>query len=151
MNDSPARTDPAETEIGHPTQTARRLVEASVSPNTRRAYAGALRRLDAWLDGRPLHDVTLAAYLAELHDAGRASSSASMRSPRRASARSSLVGRARPVNARPSTGGGRVSSFLRLVLPGARRLPADRQRPRPGPSAAVRSRGFGEQWNGKYG
>ena len=37
------------------------LVEASVSPNTRRAYAGALRRLDAWLDGRELHDVTLAA------------------------------------------------------------------------------------------
>ena len=31
-----------------------------------------------WLNGRPLHDVTLAAYLAELHDAGRASSSASM-------------------------------------------------------------------------
>ena len=78
MNASPARIDPAETEIGHPTQTARRLVEASVSPNTRRAYAGALRRLDAWRGGRPLHDVTLAAYLAELHDAGRASSSASM-------------------------------------------------------------------------
>ena len=37
---------------------------ASVSPNTRRAYAGALRRLDAWLADRPLHDVTLAAYLA---------------------------------------------------------------------------------------
>ena len=84
MNDSPARTDPEETEIDHPTQTARRLVEASVSPNTRRAYAGALPPPRAWLDGRPLHDVTLAAYLAELHDAGRASSSASMRSPRRA-------------------------------------------------------------------
>ena len=78
MNDSPARIDPEEAAIGRPTQTARRLVEASVSPNTRRAYAGALRRLDAWLDGRPLHDVTLTAYLAELHDAGRASSSASM-------------------------------------------------------------------------
>ena len=78
MNDSPARIDPAETAIGRPTQTARRLVEASVSPNTRRAYAGALRRLDAWLDGRELHDVTLAAYLAELHDAGRASASASI-------------------------------------------------------------------------
>ena len=25
--------------------------EASISPNTRRAYSGALRRLDAWLDG----------------------------------------------------------------------------------------------------
>ena len=77
MNYSPARTDPAEAEIGRQTQTARRLVEASVSPNTHRAYAGALRRLDAWLDGRELDDVALAAYLAELHDAGRASSSAS--------------------------------------------------------------------------
>ncbi len=47
MKDSPARIAPAETAIGHPTQTARRLVEASVSPTTRRAYAGALRRLDA--------------------------------------------------------------------------------------------------------
>ena len=76
MNDSPARIDPEEAAIGRPTQTARRLVEASVSPNTRRAYAGALRRLDAWLDGRELDEVTLAAYLVELHDDGRASSSA---------------------------------------------------------------------------
>ena len=74
----PPGSTPEEATIGRPTPTARRLVEASVSPNTRRAYAGALRRLDAWLDGRPLHDVTLAAYLAELHDAGRASSCASM-------------------------------------------------------------------------
>ena len=78
MNDLPARIDPAEAEIGRPTATARRLVEASVSENTRCAYAGALRRLDAWLDGRELHDVTLAAYLAALHDEGRASASASM-------------------------------------------------------------------------
>ena len=76
MNDSPARTDPETAAIGRPTRTARRLVEASVSPNTRRASAGALRRLDAWLDGRELDDVALAAYLlAELHDAWRASSS----------------------------------------------------------------------------
>ena len=60
------RIGPEEAAIGRPAQTARRLVEASVSPNTRRAYAGALRCLD----------MTLAAYLAELHDAGRASSSA---------------------------------------------------------------------------
>ena len=46
MNDSPARIDPAEAAIGRPTATARRLVEASVSENTRRAYAGALQRLD---------------------------------------------------------------------------------------------------------
>ena len=48
-----------------------RLAEASLSPNTRRAYSGALRRFDAWLDGRRLEDATLAAYLAELHDLGR--------------------------------------------------------------------------------
>ena len=76
MNDLAARIDPVEAEIGRPTTTARRLVEASVSPNLRRANATALRRLDAWLAGE-LDDVTLAAYLAELHDAGRASSSAS--------------------------------------------------------------------------
>ena len=67
----PPGSTPKRPLIGRPSATARRLVEASVSPNTRRAYAGALRRLDAWLDGRELHDVTLAAYLAELHDGGR--------------------------------------------------------------------------------
>ena len=54
------------------------LVEASISDNTRRAYAGALGQLDAWLTGRRLDDAALAAYLAELHDAGRAASSAAM-------------------------------------------------------------------------
>ena len=60
-----------------PAPPARRLVEASVSLNTRRAYSGALRRLDAWLAGRVLEDETLAGYLAELHEQGRAPSSAS--------------------------------------------------------------------------
>ena len=46
MNDWPARIDPEEAAIGRPTATARHLVDASVSENTRRAYAGALRRLD---------------------------------------------------------------------------------------------------------
>ena len=50
-----------------PTPTARRLAAASISPNPRRAYSGALRRLD---------DQGLAAYLAELHDQGRAPASA---------------------------------------------------------------------------
>ena len=36
--------------------TARRLVDASVSANTRRAYAGALGQLDAWFDGQKLDD-----------------------------------------------------------------------------------------------
>ena len=34
------------------------LVRDSISPNTRRAYTGALARLDAWLDGRVLADHT---------------------------------------------------------------------------------------------
>ena len=38
----------------------------------RRAYAGALGQLDAWLAGLRLDDAALAAYLAELHAAGRA-------------------------------------------------------------------------------
>ena len=57
--------------------TVHRLAAASLSPNTRRAYSGALRRLDAWLAGRALEDATLAGYLAELHEQGRAPSSAS--------------------------------------------------------------------------
>ena len=59
-------------------RSAARLVDASVSANTRRAYIGVLRRLDTWLDGRVLDDANLAAYVAELHDAGRALSSAWM-------------------------------------------------------------------------
>ena len=63
--DSLARIAPTETAVGHPTATARRLVDASVSDNTRRAYAGTLGQLDAWLDGRRLDDAALAAYLRE--------------------------------------------------------------------------------------
>lgn len=68
----------AGTAVDRPTATARRLVEASVSAHTRRAYAGALQQLDARLAVRQLKDAALAAYLAELHDAGRAASSAAM-------------------------------------------------------------------------
>ena len=116
MNDSPARTDPEEAAIGRPTATARRLVEASVSPNTRRAYAGALRRLDAWLDGRELDDAALAAYLAELHDAGRASSSASM-AVAAACFRAKLAGQPTPAGERTAR-----------VLAGYRRTAGDRGR-----------------------
>ena len=101
MNHLPARIDPEEAAIGPPAATARRRVEASVSPNTRRAYAGTLRRLDAWLDGRELHDVTLAAYLAELHDAGRASSSASI-AVAAACFRAKLAGQPTPGGERPA-------------------------------------------------
>ena len=77
MIDSLATTDPGAA-LERPTATARRLVNASLSDNTRRAYAGALGQLDARLDGRRLDDAVLAAYLAELHDAGRSASSAAM-------------------------------------------------------------------------
>ena len=70
MADSLAVIAPTGTAVGRPTATARRLVNASLSDNTLRAYAGALGQLDAWLDGRRLDDAALAAYLAELHDAG---------------------------------------------------------------------------------
>ena len=116
MNDSPARIDPAETAIGHPTQTARRLVEASVSPNTRRGYTGALRRLDAWLAGREFDDAALATYLAELHDAGRASSSAMM-AVAAACFRAKLAGQPTPAGERTAR-----------VLAGYRRTAGDRGR-----------------------
>ena len=78
MKATPAPRGPAAAPLERPAATARRLAAASLSPNTRRAYAGALRRLDAWLDRRDLDDVTLALYLAGLHDAGRAPASAAL-------------------------------------------------------------------------
>ena len=47
---------------------------ASLSPHTRRAYAGALRRLDAWLGGRELNDSHLAPTSPICSEAGRAAS-----------------------------------------------------------------------------
>ena len=116
MNHWPARTDPEEAAIERSTPTARRLVEASVSPNTRRAYAGALRRLDAWLGGREFDDASMAAYLAELHDAGRAASSASM-AVAAACFRAKLAGQPAPAGERTAR-----------VLAGYRRTAGDRGR-----------------------
>ena len=98
------------------TPTARRLVDASVSPNTRRAYSGALRRLDAWLAGRGLDDQALATYLAELHDQGRAPASAST-AVAAACFRARLAGE-------PSPAGERTAR----VLAGYRRTGGDRGR-----------------------
>ena len=75
--DPPAPTLPAAAALEGPAPAGRRLAAASVSPNTCRAYTEAMRRLDAWLAGRRLEDATLAGYLAELHERGRAPSSAS--------------------------------------------------------------------------
>ena len=48
------------------------------SPHTRAAYAAARSRLKAWLDGRPLDDGNLAAYLDSLREAGRAQATAAI-------------------------------------------------------------------------
>ena len=45
------------------------LFEASMAPATRRAYQGALTRLEAWLDGAVLDDAALATYLGALDHA----------------------------------------------------------------------------------
>ena len=123
--DSLAPTRPAAAALERPTPTARRLAAASLSPNTRRAYSGALRRLDAWLDGRPLEDATLAAYLAELHDQGRAPASAS-------TAVAAACFRARLARA-PSPAGERTSR----VLAGYRRSAGDRGRGQTRPFGAA--------------
>ena len=49
-----------------------------LSPRTRATYAGVLRQLAAWLDGRGLDDESLAAYLTHLRDAGGAPSTAAL-------------------------------------------------------------------------
>ena len=59
----PAGERTARVLAGYRRTTAGCLVDASVSANTRRAYAGALGQLDAWLGGRQLDDSALAAYL----------------------------------------------------------------------------------------
>ena len=64
--------------MGSLVRTTEFLVAASMSENTRRAYRGALRAIDAWLAGRELDDALLATYLAALFDTGRAYASATM-------------------------------------------------------------------------
>ena len=59
-------------------ETARQLAEASLSANTRRAYLGALGRLETWLAGRELEDGAIAAYLGELFEQGRSPATASL-------------------------------------------------------------------------
>ena len=125
MNDSIAVIAPADTAIGPPTATARRLVDASVSANTRRAYAGALGQLDVWLAGQKLDDAALAAYLAELHDAGRAASSAAM-AVAAARFRARLAGQTDPAGERTAR-----------VLAGYRRTAGDRGRGQARPFSAA--------------
>ena len=71
------RPDPAGP-LAVATPTTRKLADASLSVNTRRAYAGALRRLDAWRGAAPVDDASLAVYLGELFEAGRAPATAAL-------------------------------------------------------------------------
>ena len=157
MDTTLAPTRPAAAELERPAPTARRLAEASISPNTRRAYSGALRRLDAWLDGRPLEDATLAAYLGELHDQGRAPASAATAvAARRASGPASPASRPRPGNGQPGSspatggrpavedGGKRGRSGRRTSRPSSppatgREVAAAAASPRRSPSTAAAS------------
>ena len=59
-------------------ETARQLAAASISDNTERAYAGAMRRLGEHLEGAELTDATLADSLAHLFEIGRSPASAAM-------------------------------------------------------------------------
>ena len=86
--DSLAPSGPTTAGVERPTPSARRLAEASLSPNTRRAYSGALRRL--------------AAYLAELHDLGRACSAERGGSRRRRMGHRPPVGPDRRASEQPS-------------------------------------------------
>ena len=54
----------------------RRLPTTAYAAKTRRVYAGVLRALSKWLDGRPATDALLARYLGVLFDRGRAPPSA---------------------------------------------------------------------------
>ena len=60
--------------VGLPTET-RALIEASVSPNTLRAYRQALARLDAWRGDTPITDSVMARYITGLHEGGLSPSS----------------------------------------------------------------------------
>ena len=54
----------------------RRLPQTAFAPKTRKVYAGVLRALSEWLEGRPATDALLARYLGVLFDRGRAPPSA---------------------------------------------------------------------------
>ena len=51
--------------------TARELIDGSVSENTRRAYRSALNKFGDHLAGAPVTDEAIADYLADLHEAGK--------------------------------------------------------------------------------
>ena len=109
------------------TPTTRKLADASLSVNTRRAYAGALRRLDAWRGAAPVDDASLAVYLGELFEAGRAPATAAL-AVAAVRFRAKLAGQPAP-----------TGEATARVLGGYRRTAADRGR---GQAAPLRADGL---------
>ncbi len=103
---------------------ARDLAVDSIAPNTRRSYAGALKRLDDWLDGRALDDTSLAKYLGVLFANGRSAGSAAV-----------TVAAVR-FEARISDHPNPVGPATERVLAGYRRAAADRGRGQAAPMTA---------------
>ena len=120
------RPDPAGP-LAVATPTTRKLADASISLNTRRAYAGALRRLDAWRGAAPVDDASLAVYLGELFEAGRAPATAAL-AVAAVRFRAKLAGQPAPAGAATAR-----------VLGGYRRTAADRGR---GQAAPLRADGL---------
>ena len=106
----------------------RALADASISVNTRRAYLGALRRLDAWRGTAPVDDASLAVYLGELFVAGRAPATAA-RAVAAVRFRAKLAGQPAP-----------AGEATARVLGGYRRTAADRGRGQAAPAARGRAR-----------
>ena len=100
------------------TPTTRKLADASISLNTRRAYLGALARVDAWRGDDPLTDGVLAAYLGAIFEAGRAPATAAL-AVAAVRFRAKLAGQPDPAGERTAR-----------VLAGYRRTAADRGRAR---------------------
>ena len=109
------------------TPTTRKLADASISVNTRRAYAGALRRLNAWRGAAPVDDASLAVYLGELFEAGRAPATAAL-AVAAVRFRATLAGQPAP-----------AGEATARVLGGYRRTAADRGR---GQAAPLRADGL---------
>ena len=57
-------------------EAADQLIRDLISPNTRRAYTGALKRLDEWRSDQPVNDALVAEYLGHLDQLGRVPASA---------------------------------------------------------------------------
>ena len=106
------------------TPTTRRLADASISRNTRGAYAGALARLDAWRGAAPVDDASLAVYLGELFEAGRAPATAAL-AVAAVRFRAKLAGQPDP-----------AGEATARVLGGYRRTAADRGRGQAAPLSA---------------